>query len=433
MDVDQRRLKKFSKRIYETIREIWPSSELKFSANVTIKHHQEVESPNKDSIQWNIFGDFGTLNVSASGIEIGVLDTGVTSHPSLINSLGSGVDLISEPISANDGDSRDMNPFDPGDFLPVDEDCPDGSSGANSSSWHGTHVTGIISMIDSQRNLTGVASGVMISPIRVLGSCGGSLEDVVDGVLWASGEKVRDVSTREKPVDVLNLSLGGYGKCPVVFQEALNIAYDKDIIVVVSAGNSGLNLSVHDVFPANCDGVISVASTDNYGEITYYSNFNGKNTVFAPGGTYWAGIYSTINLGDKIPEEHGFAEMSGTSMAAPHVTGIIAGLITERPDLERSDLKKRMINHYKNSYEVINFNNALAYIDNEREEQKEVRELGSSGGSTGGHMEQMGGGCARVDLEPSASKNMFFSFVLNYLIFLVVRRIQYTIQWKLLV
>ena len=77
-----------------------------------------------------------------------------------------------------------MDPTDPGDYLPVGADCPNGAVGSNTSSWHGTHVIGIISMKESEINLTGVASGVRISPIRALGSCGGSLEDVVDGVLW---------------------------------------------------------------------------------------------------------------------------------------------------------------------------------------------------------------------------------------------------------
>ena len=102
----------------------------------------------------------------------------------------------------------------------------------------------------------------------------------------ASGEKVRGVVKRDRPVDILNLSLGGFGECPKVFQEALNIAYKKEIVVVVSAGNAALDLSTHNVFPANCEGVISVASSDNYGDLAYYSNYNGKNTILAPGGTY---------------------------------------------------------------------------------------------------------------------------------------------------
>ena len=120
-------------------------------------------------------------------------------------------------------------------------------------------------------------------------------------------------------------------------------------------------------------------------------------------------------------------------MAAPHVAGIIAGLMTSRSELSSADLKYRVIKGYQNSKEVINFNRALNYLDNDWEEEKVVQELGSSDGNGEGPLQKMGGGCARVDIDPNANNNLFFSFVLNYLIFIVLRRVRKTINWERLV
>ena len=72
------------------------------------------------------------------------------------------------------------------------------------------------------------------------------------------------------------MSLGAIGTCPSALQDVLNEVYKKDISVVVSSGNSGLNTEEIPVYPSGCDGVISVSATNNDGKLTYYSNYGGK-------------------------------------------------------------------------------------------------------------------------------------------------------------
>ena len=164
--------------------------------------------------QWNFFEAAGGINlpaawditVGASAITVAVIDTGVLNHADLSGRLVAGYDLISDTTMSNDGDGRDTDASDPGDF-----GC---NGGSNSSSWHGTHVAGTIGA--ASNNGTGVA-GVnwtsKIQPIRVLGRCGGYLSDLVDGIRWAAGIAVAGAPVNATPARVLNMSLGSGGAC----------------------------------------------------------------------------------------------------------------------------------------------------------------------------------------------------------------------------
>ena len=96
-----------------------------------------------------------------------------------------GYDLITNVVVANDGDGRDADPSDPGDWDELDQ-C--GTGPAQDSSWHGTHVSGTIAAAaDNVLGVAGVAPNVKIQPVRVLGVCGGFLSDIAQGILWAAG------------------------------------------------------------------------------------------------------------------------------------------------------------------------------------------------------------------------------------------------------
>jgi len=177
-----------------------------------------------------------------------------------------------------------------------------------------------------------------VLPVRVLGHCGGSSSDIAEAIVWASGGHVEGVPDNMHPAQVINLSLGGQGSCASqsVTAQAIAEANKRGTTVVVAAGNS--NSDVANFTPANCPGVIAVASNGITGQrARYYSNYGSLITLSAPGGGIFKDdaasgdianpegfVWSAINLGATVPEQPGYIGNAGTSMAAPHVSGAVA-------------------------------------------------------------------------------------------------------------
>lgn len=260
-----------------------------------------------------------------AGVVVAVLDTGSTPHADLLPNLIPGYDFIADLDTAVDGDGRDPDANDPGDWH--DGECnifgiPEDSS------WHGTHVAGTIAAAtDNGVGVAGVAHGAQVQPVRVLGKCGGYTSDIADAITWASGGSVAGVPDNATPAEVINLSLGGSGSCSALMQTAIDGAVGRGTTVVVAAGNSSSDVS--GFTPANCDNVISVAATGPANAFAVdYSNFGEGIDVAAPGGSGVApaedNILSTLNLGAQGQEGDGYAWYAGTSMAAPHVAGTVA-------------------------------------------------------------------------------------------------------------
>lgn len=421
----EQRIFPFSKRFYNSVARHWPSSEKKYSLNVAVDKHGEQLGAVE--VQWNIFSKYGVGRNESSDSIVAVIDTGVTNHFSFSDRLLPGVDMVTDLTSANDGDGRDMNAEDPGDYLPYGKNCSDGSSGASYSSWHGTHVAGIIAMNDSVNNFSGASPSAQILPIRVLGSCGGTLQDVLDGILWAIGRKVGELEINSNIPKVLNLSLGAIGECPAALQEVLEEVYQENISVIVSSGNSGFNTEEIAVFPSGCKGVVSVSATNIKGSLSSYSNYGGDNNVYAPGGDYYYGIISSLNTGTQHSDEDSYGEMIGTSMAAPHVSAILANLSTDFPDVDINTLKDHLVFFYRRTGEVVNYEIIKKYIEDLDDVDRGVSELESEGGEDN-HSNMNGGvskkitssaaGCGSISNDNNLV--LFVSMVLNFMIYYLV-------------
>ena len=303
---------------------------------------------------------FAGINVPAAwdisrgeGVVVAVVDSGITAHSDLDANVLPGYDMISysgvpeyDSIDPHDGDGRDADPSDEGDWTAGDQ-CGEGAEGT-ASSWHGTHVAGTIAAVTGNgKGIAGVAPEARILPVRALGACGGYASDIGDAIIWASGGTVLGVPSTDTPADVINLSLGGYGECSATLQGAVDAAVAAGSVVVAAAGNESMDAQYS--VPANCDHVIAVAASGPDGSLTGYSNFGEAIDVTAPGGTFdfgdEGGILSTTNFGITLPEygegdAYSYAE--GTSSAAPHVSGVVALLVAASPSLTPAEVEARL-------------------------------------------------------------------------------------------
>ena len=289
--------------------------------------------------QWHYNEDVGGirlepawLNATGDGVVVAVLDTGKRDHEDIADHLLPGFDFVTDTFRANDGDGWDTDASDPGDWCPRDL--------APISSWHGLHVAGTVAAVtDNLVGGAGVARSAKILPVRVLGRCGGSSFDISDGIRWAAGAAVRGAPLNPHPAQVINLSLGGAGLCDADYADAIRVARKHGATIVVAAGNADTDARLFR--PANCDGVITVAATNRKGGLAFFggpgrgSNFGEAVDISAPGGETWQsqeeGILSTLDRGIRGPEGDTYEAYQGTSMAAPHVAGIVAMLYSIDP------------------------------------------------------------------------------------------------------
>lgn len=309
--------------------------------DLLLQHQATPSLPNDPQFedQWHLWKDGSSRDFSVeapagwaytsgkSDVVVAVLDTGWTAHPDLDRRQINGYDFISDDEIANDGDGRDSNARDPGDWISASdqygyfEGCD-----RSDSSWHGTHVAGIIA---AERNngqgVAGVAPDVRVLGVRVLGKCGGTTSDIAAAIRWSAGESVPGVPANPNPAQVINLSLGASGSCGSTFREAIAAAQRRGAVVVAAAGNEGSPISTST--PANCPGVISVVATNPSGTRTSWSNYGTSRvpaSIAAPGES----ILATVNNGRQGPTTPGYERMSGTSMASPVAAAAVALLMS---------------------------------------------------------------------------------------------------------
>ena len=298
------------------------------------------------SQQWDYTDVTGGMRLPAAwdkstgtGIRVAVIDTGYRPHVDLQGQILAGYDFIADTTISNDGTGRDSDASDPGDWTAAGQ-CGTGEPASNSS-WHGTHVAGTIAALTNNGiGVAGVAYGAKVVPVRVLGQCGGYTSDIADGIVWASGGTVSGVTNIAARAQVINMSLGGGGACDTTTQTAINGARSRGTVVVVAAGNEAQNAS--NSSPANCSGVIAVAATNKSGGRASYSNYGTIVAVAAPGGDTGAAILSTLNAGTKAPGADSYAGYMGTSMATPHVAGVVALMLAKNPALTPDDVAARL-------------------------------------------------------------------------------------------
>ena len=306
--------------------------------------------------QWNLpgpagaGGSVGGINVTTvwpltlgQGITVAVIDTGMTRHDELDPAWLPGYDFVGPDASgtldtANDGDGRDHDASDPGDWCAT-------KGSEERSSWHGTAVAGIIAAQVNGYGGVGVAPGVRILPVRAIGRCGGYMSDVVDAMRWAAGLPVADAPANPNPARVLNLSLGSAADspCSVLQQKAVDEIVATNVMIVAASGNEGVaGMGA----PANCNQVVAVAAHTRQGELALYSNFHAGITLTAPGGagsSPISAILAASNSGVTVPGLPEAARaFAGTSAATPHVAAAAALLWSLDPARPLAEIRNAL-------------------------------------------------------------------------------------------
>jgi len=245
---------------------------------------------------------------------VAVIDTGVDlNHPELEPKLLPGQNLVDFPAGAESIKGWVLE----GDFTGNDSNPQDDVG-------HGTHVAGTICCAsDNGVGVAGVSWDVRLLPVKVLARARelatgrvsgiGSSANIAAGIRWAADNGAR----------VINMSLGGYAETTVE-REAVEYAIGKGVVVIAAMGNDNV---AQPHYPSAFDEVIAVAATDAQDKRASFSNMGSWVDVAAPGvgiqSTYWDDTY---------------ASLSGTSMAAPHVSGVAALVLSQNGGLDAEEV-----------------------------------------------------------------------------------------------
>jgi len=297
--------------------------------------------------------------VGSTGVVIAVIDTGVLyDHPDLGRAdrggkLLPGYDFVTQSHMTNDGDARDANPSDPGDWVdstdktnPLFSNCD-----ISGSSWHGTRVAGMVgALTNNSAGVAGLDWNSFILPVRVLGKCGGIDSDILAGMRWAAGLHVAGIPDNPTPARILNLSLGSDSACELSYRDVINELTARKVLAVISAGNEGTVVSS----PANCPGVAAVAAIRHAGSKVGFSSLGPEVTIAAPGGNCvninggpcLFSLDTTSNSGTTVPATNNFTDQVnsnlGTSFSAPIVSGIAALMLSRNANLSTAQLLGRL-------------------------------------------------------------------------------------------
>lgn len=300
-----------------------------------------------------------------------VLDTGVLYPTDLNGRVLPGYDFVSDPNYARDGNGLDSDPSDPGDWLTSTEklanpqlypsDCE-----VRNSVWHGLAIT---SMLGAGTNNGEFGAGILaplpgavVLPVRVAGTCGADVSDIIEGMLWAAGVDYQGSPARNaNPARVINISFGGDGTCADntsgtaswLYRQTMALLRNKGVLVVASAGNgdsaTGLGLATL-TRPANCPYVLATTGLNQRGYKARYANLVDSAqhwSVAVASGDVDAsafltddGIVTQANTGAQSPDvgSYNMLRFVGTSFAAPTVAGVAALMMSVDPSLTVDDV-----------------------------------------------------------------------------------------------
>ena len=266
---------------------------------------------------------------NGQGVVVAVVDTGLDFyHPDIVGNIWTNTAEIPGNGIDDDGNGYvdDVYGYDfvGASYLnPVPDNNPVDAYG------HGTHVAGIIAAVgDNGLGVVGVAWGARIMVVRGLDNNGiGTDAELANAVLYAANNGA----------DVINNSYGGQGYSQVL-ADAMEYAESLGCVIVAAAGNSSSD--VKDFFPASDPACIVVTATDPNDANAYFSNWGERVDVAAPG----VDILSLLAAGTSIgtPVGTNLTRASGTSMAAPHVSGLAALILSQHPDYSPEQVRQAL-------------------------------------------------------------------------------------------
>ncbi|GAB2896192.1 hypothetical protein GCM10027046_27010 [Uliginosibacterium flavum] len=313
---------------------------------------------------------------------VAVIDTGIVDdHPDLQAQIVGGYSFITTSTA---GDGNTSSPNDPSSA----------SYCSTQRCWHGTHVAGTVAARYNNAGYgTGVASDAQLMPLRVFKPGSGATSyDVTQAILYAARLSNNSGTLPPRKADVINMSLGGSGVCPSQFADVISQARAQNVIVVAASGNDAAS-SVGT--PANCTGVISVGALDASKQKTTYSNYGSALSLAAPGGDptksttgtgYPDSIYSTLGAFSGSTRIASFGPAQGTSMASPHVAGVMALMRYVYPALTVAQVDTLLVQgRLTNDLGAPGRDDATGYgLINARKAVDEALTLASTGGSLTG-------------------------------------------------
>ncbi len=305
-----------------------------------------------------------------AAITVAVLDTGIIkTHPDLVGRFWDGYDFVAQEVIngvdlSGDGNGRDADASDPGDYVTPAESVALGKDTAGNticqaenSSWHGTFIAGqIAAATNNSAGVAGINWAAKVLPVRVAGKCGAFLSDILDGMRWAAGLSVTGVPNNPNPARIINLSFGGSGACGASYQTVINEVRAAGSLLVVAAGNrqpGGID-NMQLKRPADCQGVLAVGGVQTDGAKTFYSYLGANMGLMAPSGDVRLNpdgstskatstlILSTSNDGTQGPGNNGYAYEPGTSFSAPLAAGVASLMLAINPALTPDALIARM-------------------------------------------------------------------------------------------